>query len=46
MSKKLISIVLPSYMEEKNISIIYKELQKILSKIGEKYDYEIIYVND
>jgi glycosyltransferase involved in cell wall biosynthesis len=46
MSKKLISIVLPSYMEEKNISIIYKELQKILSKISEKYDYEIIYVND
>ncbi len=46
MSKKLISIVLPSYREEKNVSLIYNELQKVLLKISDRYDYEIIYVND
>lgn len=46
MSKKLISIVLPTYREEKNVSLIYNELQKVLHKISEKYNYEIIYVND
>ncbi len=46
MSKKLISIVLPSYREEKNVSLIYNELQKVFYKNSEKYNYEIIYVND
>ncbi|MDD5213891.1 MAG: glycosyltransferase family 2 protein [Candidatus Gracilibacteria bacterium] len=46
MSKKLISIVIPAYREEKNISLIYKEIKKIFSKISEKYNYEIIYIND
>ena len=46
MSKKLISIILPSYNEEKNISLIYQELKKVLWTINEKYDYEIIFVND
>lgn len=46
MNKKLISVVLPSYREEKNVSLIYEELTKVLMKMIEKYDYEIIYVND
>ena len=46
MLKKFISIILPSYNEEKNISLIYQELKKVLWTINEKYDYEIIYVND
>lgn len=46
MSKKLISIILPTYKEERNVSLIYQELQKIFNYINEKYDYEIIYVND
>jgi len=46
MSKKLISIVIPAYREEKNIKLIYDELIKILSTIKDKYDYEIIFVND
>lgn len=45
-NKKLISVVLPSYREEKNISLVYVELKKIFEKIAEKYDYEIIFVND
>ena len=44
--KKLLSIVIPAYNEEKNIPLIYEELKKVLEKIKEKYDYEIIFVND
>ena len=46
MSKKLISIVIPSYKEEKNIPLIYIELKDILNSIKNEYDYEIIFVND
>ena len=46
MNKKLISIVLPAYKEEKNISIIYEELLKVLEKIKNNFDYEIIFIND
>lgn len=33
MSKKLISIVIPAFREEKNISLITNELQEILETI-------------
>ncbi len=46
MSKKLISLVLPAYREEKNISLVYAELTKTLKTIEQNYDYEIIFVND
>jgi glycosyltransferase involved in cell wall biosynthesis len=46
MSKKLISIVIPAYKEEKNIPLIYIELKDILKTIQDKYDYEIIFIND
>ena len=46
MSKKLVSIVLPTYKEEKNVSHIYQKLLKVLPQSKEKYDYEIIYIND
>jgi polyisoprenyl-phosphate glycosyltransferase len=46
MSKKLISIIIPVFREEKNISLITNELQEILETIKDKYDYEIIFVND
>ncbi len=45
-NKKLISVVLPSYREEKNVPLVYLELTKVLLKITDKYDYEIIFVND
>lgn len=44
MEKKLISVVIPVYNEEKNIPIVYDKLKKILSSID--YDFEIIFVND
>jgi len=38
----MLSIVIPTYNEEKNISILYKSLKSVLSK----YQYEIIFVDD
>jgi polyisoprenyl-phosphate glycosyltransferase len=46
MSKKLVSIVIPAYREEKNISYIYHELQVVLQTIHHDYHYEIIFVDD
>jgi glycosyltransferase involved in cell wall biosynthesis len=42
----LISIILPAYREEENISLIYHELTNILQTLASQYRYEIIYVND
>lgn len=44
MEKKLISVVIPVYNEEKNIPIVYAELKKVLNSVD--YDFEIIFVND
>ncbi len=41
---KLISLVIPIYNEEKNISPLYAELQKVTS--GSDFDFELIFVND
>lgn len=46
MNKKLLSVVIPAYNEEKNIPFVYNELKEVLWKIENKYDYEIIFVND
>lgn len=43
--KHLISLVIPAYREESNIPLIYKEIQKVLTKI-EEYDFEIIFIDD
>lgn len=45
MEKKLISIIIPAYNEEKNIPLIYAELQKVFKLLGQ-YDFEIFFVND
>lgn len=45
-TKKCISIVIPAYREEKNIPLVYEELKSILSTISDRYDHEIIFVND
>lgn len=43
--RKLISLVIPAYREEKNIPLIYAEIKKILLT-WKKYDFEIIFIND
>jgi len=42
---KKISIVIPAYNEEGNLSIIHGEIKKVFLNLPD-YDYEIIYVND
>ena len=43
--KQLISLVIPAYREEKNIPLIYTEIDRVLLDI-KSYDFEIIFVND
>lgn len=45
MSKKLISYVFPIYNEEGNIDLLYKTISSLIKKHN-KYDYELIFVND
>lgn len=44
--KKLISIVIPVYNEEKNIFWLYNRIIKVWNDLEEKYDYEIIFIDD
>lgn len=44
--KKLISVIIPVHNEEKNIPLIYGEIKKVWMNLAEKYDYELIFVND
>ncbi len=45
MSKKIISIIIPTHNEEKNIPLVYQAVKKAL--IGEKdYDFEIVFIDD
>jgi dolichol-phosphate mannosyltransferase len=44
--KPLISIIVPIYNEAANIPGFFIALQKVLSGLAEKYDWEIIFVND
>ena len=43
--KKLISVVVPMYFEEKVVNECYKRLTEVMSSF-ENYNYEIIFVND
>ena len=44
--KKLLSFVVPVYNEERNIPVLYEKLQTVMTAVSEKYDSEIILVND
>lgn len=46
MSHQLLSVVIPAYREERNISYIYSELLPILQSLHHQYHYEIIFVDD
>ncbi len=44
--KKLISLVVPIYNEEKNINLFYQALSGILNSSAANFDWELILVND
>lgn len=44
--KKLISIILPVYNEEKNLPIFYDALVTAIAPLQKHYDFELIFVND
>lgn len=45
MRKKLVSYIFPIYNESGNINLLYKTMQKVISKQSE-YNFEFIFVND
>lgn len=45
MGKKLLSVIIPCFNEEKTVDIIYTAITDIMSEIPE-YNYEILFVND
>ena len=42
--KKLLSIIVPVYNEEKNIPLFYEKIQVVLNSL--KYAWEIVFIND
>ena len=45
-SKKLISIIVPTYNEENGILEFHKRTKKVLDSISQRFNYEIIFIND
>ena len=43
---KKISVVIPMYYEEEVVNICYKRVVNNLKKLSDKYNYEIIFIND
>lgn len=43
---KLISVIIPSYNEEKNIIPVSDKIREVFSSLAGKYSYEIIFIND
>ena len=43
---KVISIVIPLLNEEKNIPLIHAELERVFAPLKDKYNHEIVFVND
>lgn len=41
-----LSIVVPCYNEEKVVELFYNKLMEITQKISDKYDYEVIFIDD
>jgi len=44
--KKLISIIVPVFNEQENLSLLYQEIVKAWQRLRDFYDYEIIFIND
>lgn len=45
-NKEKLSIVVPCYNEEMVIDIFYENLQKVIKSFSNKYNYEIVFIDD
>jgi len=45
-NKSLISIIVPIYNEEENIPEFFMAIKKILANLEEKYDFELVFIDD
>ena len=43
---KKISIFSPCYNEELNLEILYNRIKNIMEKLKDKYDYEIVFIDN
>lgn len=43
---KLVSIIIPVHNEEKNIPLVYRELKNVCDGLRNKYDHELIFIDD
>lgn len=43
---KKLSIIVPAYNEEEVIQLFYNKLKEVIDRISEKYDYEILFIDD
>ena len=46
MKKEKLSIVVPCYNEDKVINIFYENLKKVVKQFEDKYEYEIVFIDD
>lgn len=46
MMKKLVSITIPCYNEEDALEVIYPAIVEIMDSLAEKYEFELLLVND
>lgn len=46
MNKKLVSIIIPVFNEEKNISVAYTECSKVMDTLSRRYEYEFVFIDD
>ncbi|MBR1906436.1 MAG: glycosyltransferase family 2 protein [Clostridiales bacterium] len=44
--KKLVSVIAPMYNEEKMVHVYCEETIKVLSQLSDRYDFELVLVND
>ena len=43
---KKISIIIPAYNEEESLPYLYERLENMISPLEDRYEFEILFVND